>query len=267
MGSALSTGVVVYEGGSSITGNPIAWIITFHSTNRKTGPCPQGWVLSASTYPAKAAQDAVIEGRLDDVCGKCIAKWTIAKKAGICYAGPNRAPNNVFKAYHKGRYVRPDDKGHGKAMNRFRHYAMAWELWRSDAFGDSAAVPRPVIDDIDLWSGTKPCRYTQRWRELPDVWRHKAMASCWTYLDAIEAHDAGWRSYRACGGHPATPIDMLARERLCPYPRQQCISCKGCTGQPAGKKRIGTSYVTRVHGTGSRAFQEWDSTRHIKVPV
>ena len=68
--------VVVYEGPSELNGAPIVAIITglvTPSTNTKTGPMAQLWILDATTEP----HVAVKTGEDESVCGDCPArnKW------------------------------------------------------------------------------------------------------------------------------------------------------------------------------------------------
>ena len=76
--------MVVYEGPSLINGEPVVVIATGldkPSTNRKTGPMVQTYILLADERP----RDAIQSGKDEAICGSCPAR------GGWCYAIQGRA--------------------------------------------------------------------------------------------------------------------------------------------------------------------------------
>ena len=61
-------GAVLYEGPSRIDKEPIIVIMTYTSSNEKTGDIPQVWLLPRDIHPHQAR----VEGHDTRVCGGCI---------------------------------------------------------------------------------------------------------------------------------------------------------------------------------------------------
>lgn len=221
-------GMVVYEGPSLFTGDPLVVVVTGltgHTKNQKTGPMLQAWVLRSDVRPMDAKRQ-----NLDDaVCGDC----SLRGRDGInstCYVTVWFGPSNVFKAYHAATYARPTDV----EIRRL----VAGKRVRVTAYGDPAAVPVEVWQNMlttaDGWVG-----YSHQWRTADLRLRWLLMASVESPDEAREAQALGWRTFRVRGD--ADPL--LARETVCPASheggqRTTCEHCQLCRGRSRGARSI-----------------------------
>ena len=73
-----SGGSVIYEGPSLIDGEPIVVIMTYGSSNEKTGDIHQTWILLQNTSPL----DGVKNGQDESICGDCVHRPALAKGNG-----------------------------------------------------------------------------------------------------------------------------------------------------------------------------------------
>jgi hypothetical protein len=123
--------MILYEGPSLLNGEPIVAIATglaSPSTNRKTGPMIQTWILVQDEAPHLAVKS----GNDSAVCGDCPArgKW--------CYVTTFQGPRSIWETWKRGGYPPSDlDELKGKAV-------------RFGAYGDPAAVPFEVWDEIGI---------------------------------------------------------------------------------------------------------------------
>ena len=229
------SGIVAYEGPSAINGAPVVAIITFESTNRKTGPMAQLWILPALTRPT----DAIRLGLDDAVCGDCPHRGPMAAHGNerrTCYVNAGNAPQVVYRTWRAGGYLH----GLDGACD-----ALAWDgaPLRLGAYGDPGALPLHVIDSLcnasGRWTG-----YTHQWRARPDL-RPYCMASVDSSDEADEAAAAGWRYFLVV---PKDTTRAPAGTIWCPSDKVQCHACRLC----AGTSRPARSIAIRAHGPSAR---------------
>jgi len=207
-------GVIFYEGASMIDGgHDIVGIAAgFHAgraANRKTGAMVQ-------TY-----------------CGECVHR-----AHRTCYVRVEAGPNRVWNAYRAGRY----DKISLEEARRL----LAGQLVRLGAYGDPAAIPFPVWDDIlataSGWTG-----YTHQWKhEQAAPFKRFAMASCDTMDEYREARATGWRAFyvvpkgtaKVPGAFLCPASEEGGRKLTC----SECLSCSGTSGKATA------SVFIPVHG-------------------
>lgn len=227
--------MIVYHGPSEINGKPIVGIITgldTPSTNRKTGPMAQLWILDAGTEP----HTAVKTGADESVCGDCPArgKW--------CYVTTFQGPLSIYRTWKRGGYS-------GYDPDRLRDVVL-----RFGAYGDPAAIPIDIIQEL----GRQVRRftgYTHAWKYCDSELRHYCMASVDSERDQREAVSRGWRTFRV-----ATPDSpRQPGEAVCPASDEQgfklnCYECGACDGRrrPSVKGNI----VINIHGAKSKQFIE-----------
>ena len=221
-----ANGVVVYRGPSRLDGAPIVAIVTGlarASSNPKTGPMAQLWILRADIAP----HDAVRSGDDSSVCGDC------SLRGAACYVQTYQAPLAVFRAYQAGNY--PD----GAPQD------VSGRMLRLGAYGDPAALPLPLVRRL-VKAAAGHTGYSHQWRTAPRGWRDVVMASVETEADAQRAWRAGWRTFRL-----AAEPDK-ARERECPSSRGvTCAQCRMCDGGTRG-----SSITIAPHGAGAKlAYQ------------
>ena len=235
-------GVVVYEGPSELTGDPIVSIITNKSKNVKTGDMLQLWILDAGQPPHLAAAD----GSDESVCGNCSMRLISTKGTSQphCYVTLMQAPNNVWKSWKAGNYP------------RWNPTSMFGKPLRFGAYGDPAALPQPVIEDLILsaarnrWTG-----YTHQWKKFPQL-MHFFMASVDSEEEQLTAGLKGWRTFRVINkGDALQPLpkasaffgeSSVEAEISCPASKEagqrttciDCLLCDGNTGVFEKRKNI-----------------------------
>lgn len=230
-----SKGLLLYSGPSMLDGHPIVVVATGlgrPSSNKKTGPMVQTWILRADMGP----QAAVAMGADVSICGGCPHRGHLGIDRS-CYVAVSRAPASVYKAWRRGVYrdAVPGD--------------FAGKLVRIGSYGDPAAVPGAVWTRVAS-EAKGVSGYTHQWRWATHL-RRFAMASVDSVQEAFEAQAAGWRTFRVAEG-----FDPLPFESLCPASdegghRTDCASCLRCNGSRGSDLRY--SVVIPAHGPGKRA--------------
>ena len=234
-------GYILQRGTSPVDGHPFVVILTMNSTNRKTGPMPQVWILREDVDPVTA----VSTGADRTICGDCPHRrrqvWDAKRKrfkwVRSCYVNPGQAPLSVWRAYHAGSY-RPDlhcmeapDAVRGRRV-------------RFGAYGDPALINRGVFRLLAS-AADGHTAYTHQWREPWAAWARGLMqASCDGLADYLEASAHGWRTFRV------TPKGSGAEQgKQCPATVEgsvaQCVTCALCDGAKA-------DVWVQAHGSGAR---------------
>jgi hypothetical protein len=228
--------VILYEGPSHINGDPVVAIATGFaspSTNRKTGPMIQTWILAQDEAP----HVAVKSGNDEAVCGDCPArgKW--------CYVTTFHGPRSIWETWKRGGYPKLD-------LNLFKG-----ESVRFGAYGDPAAIPFHIWDDIAMVA-KMVTGYTHAWHYCDPMFKAHCMASVDTVEQAIEAQKEGWRTFRLT----ESPGDkVLSKEIVCPASDEagkklQCIDCGACNGIAGGRK---SNIIIKAHGAKTTRYEEW----------
>jgi len=228
--------MVIYEGPSELNGKPIVGIITglvAPSSNIKTGPMAQLWILDATTAP----HEAVKSGEDESVCGDCPArgKW--------CYVTTFQGPLSVWRTWKRGGYQ-------GLNLELLRGVKL-----RLGAYGDPVAIPIAVIAEIsgavDSYTG-----YTHQWRRCDPGFQSFCMASVDTFEDGERAIRHGWRTFRA--SHDGDDR-RLGKEISCPASEEAgnkltCFDCGACDGRR--RPRTKSNIVINVHGAKTKRYLE-----------
>jgi hypothetical protein len=124
----------------------------------------------------------------------------------------------------------------------------AGRVVRFGAYGDPAALPRPVLDAIVGSGAVGWTGYSAQWREgfaLADL----VMASVQNTADAAEAIAMGWRTFRVT----AAAEPRAAGTMVCPASTEAghkltCEECRACSGRGEGRA---TAHVQiAAHGSG-----------------
>lgn len=230
--------MILYEGPSMLNGKPIVAIATGldgKSTNVKTGPMVQTWILSQKESPMEAAKS----GNDDAVCGDCPLR---PLNLGTCYVTLFQGPRSIWATWKRGRY--PD----------FSVQSFSGLPVRFGAYGDPAAVPFHIWDAIGL-QASMTTGYTHQWRDCDPLHKHYCMASVETEDDAMLARERGWRTFRVT----TRPGDKsLSKEVVCPASEEaghkiQCIDCGACDGRASKRK---SHIVIHAHGSRTKKFIE-----------
>ena len=224
-------GITLYRGPSVLDGEPIICIATLNTLNMKTGPMIQTWILREDVDP----NVAVKLGKDSSVCGKCVHRHF---NKGSCYVMPFQAPNQVFKAYHRGLYP-------ALAIDNL-HYLMGRHI-RLGSYGDPAAVPYHIwLSVVALSDGHTG--YTHQMGHA--CFDHKILEYCQVSVET----PAQFKKMQALGlgtfrvKAPEAPI--LDNEIVCLSDASNipCISCGLCNG------KSGNNVVINVHGSRSVRF-------------
>ena len=186
-------GIEIYRGPSLLDGAPIVVLVhTSGSSNQKTGPGPQAYIMRADVPPG----DAVRSGADASVCGACAHRGDRATgRKRSCYVVMHHAPRAVWEAWQRGIYPRVARE---HVAGRF-----AGAFVRLGAYGDPAAAPRWVWEQVTRhasgWSG-----YTHQW-SLGFALADLCMASVENDEQEAEAARRAGRSACRAGsaGHPA----------------------------------------------------------------
>lgn len=225
--------MIIYEGPSLLNGDPIIAIATGFaspSSNIKTGPMIQTWIMSAEEEPHHAAKS----GKDEAVCGDCKLR---PLNLAVCYVTLFQGPLSIYRTWKRGGY------------QAYEPALFAGRPVRFGAYGDPAALPFHIWDDIGL-QASMTTGYTHAWRYCDPLHKHYCMASCDNVEDALEARSRGWRTFRVT----TSPGDKsLSKEVICPASEEaghliQCIDCGACDGQASRRK----SHIV-IHAHGAKA--------------
>lgn len=229
-------GYVVFEGASAIDGAPIVVIATGFASktaNGKTGDMIQTWIIRSDIAP----HEAIKSGDDASVCGDCVHRPAMRAEVTArgeqfvpCYVKTFQAPLSVFSAYLRGIYPRA-------TMAQIAHLC-AGRMVRIGSYGDPFAAP------IELWEAMTSAAmgwtgYSHQWRKAPVAWAKLVMASADTLQDMLDAHRAGFRTFRVT----AKPFEHVkGAETVCPASKEKgaktdCATCRACMGT-SGKVRV-----------------------------
>ena len=235
-------GLILWEGPSALTGEPIVVIATGlkrKSKNVKIGErTVQVWYLPRDVAPNVAVKTGADEA----VCGDCIHR---PSKGGSCYVVTYQAARAVWQAYQDGSYA-----SWGGSLKPFTDKVIRFGAW-----GDPAAVPANLLAPIrDVTR--RHMAYTHQWKSAPHL-RSWCMASVDSMPDYLRARSAGWRTFRVRDSDEA----LMSHERVCPAADESpvsavmdCGKCSGCDGLTRGARR--PSYTIVVHGGKATRFTQ-----------
>ena len=248
---------ILYRGPSAFDGTPIVAIIAKSKTKNAKNKAKKGKKKQtdlAQLYifpdtPDKTPIQHVQEQTTKAVCGNCTKQ-----PQGDCYTHAtvvSKAAGSMHRALYRGSY-----NGVISTKEEYEETMEGREM-RSAAYGDSAAIPRHVWIQIQLWdrainNNPKEKRgrgYTHAWRTA-DHLRETHMASVETLNDVKDAIRLGWRYFRVRKANEP----LLEGEIGCPASNEQgnrttCATCNLCTGnQRATAPNIGII----DHGPNSR---------------
>lgn len=230
--------VVLWEGRSQLTGDPIMAIATAINGNRKIGRMVQIWIIRSDISPI----EAVKTGGDAAVCGDCKMRGHLGKDRA-CYVEYWRSVENIWQARDKARRM--------SAIEFARRYPGL--RLRIGAYGDPVAVP------VDVWVTLRSTAdgwtaYTHQWRRVGYAYQSFCMASVDTVDEARRAIDLGWRTYRA--RLPEEGYEAY-EETACPASEESghrtvCARCELCQGLSKSAKHI----TIVAHGSGAKHLQQ-----------
>lgn len=236
----MSDPIVIYLGPSMLDGAPIVVLASVGSSNVKTGPMVQTWIMRADLPP-------VIAGKRSgdsSVCGQCPRRHSLG---GDCYVQVFHAPRSVWDLWE--RTGKPGENwADPTAIVRLAQDVGAYGL-RLGSYGDPMAVPYQVWEDlIAALQPRKVVGYTHQWATdaanrtiAHDAWfRSHLMASCDSTTEARDARALGWRYFLAIPGGQLASVPENTIQ--CPATRDvnplTCDQCGACSGAGKGKASI-----------------------------
>jgi hypothetical protein len=224
--------LVFYEGPSQLDGSTVVRAyLTGHdvpSSNRKTGPMLQTWIMVKDQHPVEAVKD----GTDAAVCGSCVHRGDgFANRS--CYVTVAQGPSSVWKNVSE------------EMDAKDAAYLVANKRIRLGAYGNPSAVPFEtwtcLLKHARGWTG-----YEHEWRTCDQRFRRLCMASVESPAEREHAMAMGWRTFRVTTGPSET---NKRREVLCPASDEagrgtNCYNCLLCSGSD----RRGKSVAVPVHG-------------------
>ena len=221
---------LLWQGRSRFTGQAIAAVLTgldTRSTNRKTGPMAQVWIIPVLLAPMAAVR----AGYDTAVCGMCALRPLLKRMARRmvatitqtkpCYVDVTKAPLAVWRRLTRGGY--PPGQG-----GTFRRPV------RIGAWGDGAALPLTVVRALSARCAQGWTAYTSHWHRRPGL-RPFFMASVKSLAEAETAWRRGWRTFRVLAPDEAPkPWEIHCPAGEEGGKRTTCAACLLCNGL-AGK--------------------------------
>ena len=247
-------GAVLYEGPSRIDKEPITVIMTYTSSNEKTGDIPQVWLLPHGVHPHQAR----VEGHDTRVCGGCI----FAGNRG-CYLNWFEL-KSIQDSYTRGNYSDWDHAAWWMRRN-------APSVIRIGAYGDPAAAPLEVWERLAAMPSGKPgpsgqtstatlIGYTQLWRSpLARGLERFCMASTKSPTEYADAKRRGWRSFRVALPEDAACAQAQVRCPATDSDEDTCKGCKLCSGGASGP-----DVMEPIHGNPRVAGKAMAQMRKLK---
>lgn len=252
----MTTSIVLYKGPSALDGAPIVCIATLGSSNVKTGPMVQTWIVRQDMAPTEASKAAADSS----VCGDCPRRHATG---GDCYVTLFQAPLSVWRAWDRAGRPGPNWFA-GRTLAQLQRAARE-HGFRMGSYGDPMAVPHRVwASALALLQPKLHTGYTHQWRRewatAVRAWfASNVMASCDSPTDAFEARARGWRYFLAVG--PDALDKVPERTILCLAEREgdkarTCETCGICNGAQGRAERASVYIVehgARSNGKHKRA--------------
>ena len=234
--------MIIYDGPSELDGQRILGIVTGlkgKSTNEKTGPMAQLYILAAGQHPTEALKT----GLDSTICGDC--KHRPLTGMGSCYVVVAQGPSAVWRAWVRGTYPASTPA----EVNAICHAKQ--KPIRLGAYGDPAALPVGTIRE--LVRGLRFTGYTHQWNLV----RHQALREfCMASVDTPAEYQAakllGWRTFRV---RLDSEELFTGKEIQCPASdesgyRTTCDKCVLCMGTSIKARDI----AIIVHGQHVNKF-------------
>lgn len=219
--------MIIYEGPSLLNGAPIYCVATFNSSNSKTGPMAQTWIMPQQVErPSHQTSEAV--------CGNC------NHRKGSCYVNLAFAPSNIHRKYLAGGYRATEIE---RVALLFKDKGI-----RLGSYGDPAALPYDLLARITN-EALFHTGYTHQWRNFPAL-KELCMASVDSEAEYREAKSLGWRTFRT--NHNAQVLGR--QEIICPASDEKgklttCDKCQACGGL-SSKARC--DITIKAHGSPAK---------------
>ena len=225
-------GFILYEGPSILDGKPIVVIATLSTSNRKTGPMIQTWIIRSDIDPVSASK----KGEDSSICGNCPHRHN---SGGACYVNIGQAPLAIYKAYKRGLYPQIDyvaDNIH-----------FLGRMVRLGAYGDPSAMPYEVAEKVtSLGRGHTGYVHQIRHKNFDKRFLNLCMVSADTPKQALKYQSMGAKTFRV-----AMDGDMMFDSEIECLSESEGVQCDAC-GLCNGQKQ---SIAITVHGSRASKFK------------
>ena len=234
-------GIVVYHGPSML--NPsvqIVSIITFKTTNSKTGEMHQQWILvDDGLNPVEAVMQ-----RMDGaICGGCThrMRWNAELQRWVrsCYVQEGQAPLNIYRTFKRGGYP---------VWDGVSPIPQIVDPIRFGAYGDPAGVPEEVQRKLVAMSPPGYTGYTHQWKSKKFRWALDVFQASIDEIEELE-HPA----LANAGTYRVMPVggSLLPGEIYCPSDKEKGVTCSNCGMCNGSGRRI----AIEAHGSGKNYVQ------------
>lgn len=225
-------GYIIDKGLSPLDGKPYVAIMTVKTSNRKTGPMMQVWILRSDISPV----EAVNTGEDFTICGDCPHR---KQKDGSrsCYVNIGQAPNSIYKAYKAGRYLY--DPMVMEARKAVKGKRLRW-----GAYGDPSIIKPMVVKTLNKHADAHT-GYTHQWGHAwASEFKGVFMASCDGFYDYVAASSTGWKTFSVVAkGYKPSGIKLCPA--TAPNSKAQCLTCSLCDGNKV-------NVYVEAHGSGAK---------------
>jgi hypothetical protein len=233
---AKPNGIVVYNGPSML--NPsvqIVSIITFKTTNAKTGAMHQQWILADDGLNPVEAVAQRMDGA---ICGGCPHKRQ-PDGTRSCYVNTGQAPQAVYRTFKKGGYP---------VWDGVSPIPQIVDPIRFGAYGDPAGLPEEVQRKLVAMSPPGYTGYTHQWKSKKFRWALDVFQASIDNIEELEhpaLANAGTFRVMPVGG------SLLPGEIYCPADKEKDVTCSNC-GMCNGS---GNRIAIEAHGSGKNYVQ------------
>ena len=209
----------------------IVSIVTFNSSNKKTGMMWQIWHLVKSDKPT----EAIKKGLNHLVCGSCPLQGDNTGKKRTCYVNLGQAPRSIYEKWTRGGYPAIELEDLSALFNG--------QAVRFGAYGNPSLLPiekvRAIVKTARMWTG-----YIHDWETANRAYSEYFMASVQTLDEYKRAKKLGYRTFRVVRDYS----ENLKSEITCVSDshNKTCLECGLCAGYSVAAKDI----TIRVHGSG-----------------
>ena len=210
-------------------------IVTFKSSNVKTGNMWQIWHLVKSVKPTEALK----QGLNPLVCGTCPLQGDGTGSGRVCYANLCQGPRAVYAKYKRG--------GYPKLTTEMIPHVFNKQAVRFGAYGNPSLLTLNTVKAITNVTRTHT-GYIHDWKTADTVYSKYFMASVQDTVEQAEANKMGYRTFRVVKSYE----DNQKNEITCVSDShgKTCLECGLCNG--AGKTK---NITIQVHGSGQAHFE------------